>query len=101
MFVVEHEILQSLVARLFYFVSAFFFWRNSHQTSAFSTYRDNNCFCYLCIVASDVVFDRFPIVEPDYGHTKLRLATQGLEAIQRITTPIAAVAVSLALSILF
>ncbi|EER98071.2 hypothetical protein BDA96_02G055400 [Sorghum bicolor] len=35
----------------------------------------------------------FPIVEPDYGHTKLRLAKEGLEAIQRIRTPIAAVSV--------
>ncbi|VAI23739.1 unnamed protein product [Triticum turgidum subsp. durum] len=35
----------------------------------------------------------FPIVEPDYGHTKLRLSKQGLEAIQRINTPIAAVSV--------
>lgn len=37
----------------------------------------------------------FPIIEPDPGHTKLRLAREGLEAIERITTPIAAVAVSL------
>ncbi|KAF5202779.1 Mitochondrial substrate carrier family protein b, partial [Thalictrum thalictroides] len=37
---------------------------------------------------------RFPIVEPDAGHTKLRLSREGLEAIERITTPIAAVAVS-------
>jgi septin family protein len=36
---------------------------------------------------------RFPIVEPDHGHTKLRLAKEGLEAIKRIETPIAAVAV--------
>lgn len=35
----------------------------------------------------------FPIVEPDPGHTKLRLARDGLQAIERITTPIAAVAV--------
>ncbi|GJN10091.1 hypothetical protein PR202_ga28154 [Eleusine coracana subsp. coracana] len=35
----------------------------------------------------------FPIVEPDYGHTKLRLAKEGLEAIQRIETPIAAVSI--------
>lgn len=35
----------------------------------------------------------FPIVEPDPGHTKLRIAREGLEAIQRITTPIAAIAV--------
>lgn len=33
-------------------------------------------------------------MEPDPGHTKLRLAREGLEAIERITTPIAAVAVS-------
>ena len=32
---------------------------------------------------------------PDPGHTKLRLSKEGLEAIERITTPIAAVAVSL------
>jgi hypothetical protein len=37
---------------------------------------------------------RFPIVEPDPGHTKLRLAREGLEVIGRIKTPIAAVAVS-------
>ena len=41
---------------------------------------------------------RFPIVEPDPGHTKLRISREGLEAIQRITTPIAAVAVSLSLT---
>ncbi|XP_030501002.2 uncharacterized protein LOC115716338 [Cannabis sativa] len=35
----------------------------------------------------------FPIVEPDPGHTKLQLSREGLEAIKRITTPIAAVAV--------
>ncbi|XP_014753136.1 guanylate-binding protein 4 isoform X3 [Brachypodium distachyon] len=35
----------------------------------------------------------FPIVEPDYGHTKLRLSEQGLEAIRRIENPIAVVAV--------
>ncbi|KAF4346428.1 hypothetical protein G4B88_018399 [Cannabis sativa] len=35
----------------------------------------------------------FPIVEPDPGHTKLQLSREGLEAIRRITTPIAAVAV--------
>lgn len=39
-------------------------------------------------------FCRYPIVEPDPGHTKLRLARAGLEAIERITTPVAAVAVS-------
>ncbi|XP_059432445.1 uncharacterized protein LOC132165778 [Corylus avellana] len=36
---------------------------------------------------------RFPIVEPDPGHTKLRLSREGLDVIERITTPIAAVAV--------
>jgi hypothetical protein len=36
---------------------------------------------------------RLPVVEPDHGHTKLRLAKQGLEAIQKIETPIAAVSV--------
>ncbi|KAL8100730.1 hypothetical protein AgCh_032839 [Apium graveolens] len=35
----------------------------------------------------------FPIVEPDPSHTKLRLARAGLEAIERITTPVAAVSV--------
>lgn len=54
-------------------------------------------FILLFLVPGSFSFDNFhqpfPIVEPDYGHTKLRLATQGLEAIQRITTPIAAVAV--------
>jgi hypothetical protein len=38
---------------------------------------------------------RFPIVEPDYGHTKLRLSEQGLDAIRRIENPIAIVGVSL------
>uniref|UniRef100_A0A2P2MHX4 Uncharacterized protein n=1 Tax=Rhizophora mucronata TaxID=61149 RepID=A0A2P2MHX4_RHIMU len=38
---------------------------------------------------------RFPIVEPDLGHTKLRLAREGLEAISRIKNPIAAVSVCL------
>ncbi|KAL5702148.1 hypothetical protein ACHQM5_027399 [Ranunculus cassubicifolius] len=37
--------------------------------------------------------EEFPIVEPDPGHTKLRLSREGLEAIERITTPISAVAV--------
>uniref|UniRef100_A0ACD6A8U8 Uncharacterized protein n=1 Tax=Avena sativa TaxID=4498 RepID=A0ACD6A8U8_AVESA len=35
----------------------------------------------------------YPIVEPDYGHTKLRLSEQGLEAIRRIENPIAVVGV--------
>ncbi|KAL0459465.1 UNVERIFIED_CONTAM: Guanylate-binding protein 4 [Sesamum latifolium] len=41
----------------------------------------------------DSLLFRFPIIEPDPGHTKLRLSREGLEAIERITTPIAAVAV--------
>ncbi|CAL9088139.1 unnamed protein product, partial [Musa textilis] len=41
----------------------------------------------------DSCFCRFPIVEPDSEHTKIRLAREGLEAIQRITNPIAVVAV--------
>ncbi|CAI9107729.1 OLC1v1007163C1 [Oldenlandia corymbosa var. corymbosa] len=39
------------------------------------------------------IHQAFPIVEPDPGHTKLRLSREGLEAIERITNPIAAVAV--------
>ncbi|XP_047329279.1 guanylate-binding protein 4-like [Impatiens glandulifera] len=35
----------------------------------------------------------FRIVEPDPGHTKLRISKEGLDVIERITTPIAAVAV--------
>lgn len=54
---------------------------------------DVSRYCYLSI------FDRFPIVEPDPGHTKLRLVREGLEAIERITTPIAAVAVSLCINL--
>lgn len=34
-------------------------------------------------------------MEPDPGHTKLSLSREGLEVIERITNPIAAVAVSL------
>ena len=34
-------------------------------------------------------------MEPAPGHTKLRLSREGLEAIERITNPIASVAVSL------
>ncbi|KAK7393482.1 hypothetical protein VNO78_22039 [Psophocarpus tetragonolobus] len=41
----------------------------------------------------DNFLQAFPIVEPDPGHTKLRLSREGLEAIERITNPIAAVAV--------
>jgi hypothetical protein len=40
-------------------------------------------------------------VEPDYGHTKLRLSQQGLEAIRRIENPIAVVGVSLEELLLF
>ncbi|KAI8019032.1 hypothetical protein LOK49_LG04G00493 [Camellia lanceoleosa] len=40
---------------------------------------------------------RFLIVEPDPGHTKLHISKEGLEAIQRITTLIAIVDVSLRL----
>ncbi|CAL2280741.1 unnamed protein product [Prunus armeniaca] len=52
----------------------------------------------LCLFASGSLsienfHQAFPIVEPDPGHTKLRLSREGLEAIERITTPIAAVAV--------
>ncbi|KAL5988798.1 hypothetical protein ACLOJK_026900 [Asimina triloba] len=44
--------------------------------------------------SSDDDFRRaFPIVEPDSGHIKLRLSQEGLKAIERITTPIAAIAV--------
>ncbi|KAK8961907.1 hypothetical protein KSP40_PGU005221 [Platanthera guangdongensis] len=35
----------------------------------------------------------FPVVEPDFGHTKLRLAREGLDVIRRIESPIAAVSV--------
>ncbi|KAG7989465.1 hypothetical protein I3843_03G239600 [Carya illinoinensis] len=53
---------------------------------------------FLCLFASgsfciENYHQAFPIVEPDPGHTKLRLSREGLEAIERITTPIAAVAV--------
>ncbi|KAL2535715.1 Guanylate-binding family protein [Forsythia ovata] len=52
----------------------------------------------VCLFASgssliDNLHQAFPIIEPDPGHTKLRLSREGLEAIERITTPIAAVAV--------
>jgi hypothetical protein len=50
------------------------------------------CKKYL-YVRSDMLIYRFPIVEPDSGHTKLRLSREGLEAIQRIKTPIAAISV--------
>jgi len=48
----------------------------------------NKCLVYVSTLNS------FPIVEPDPGHTKLRLSREGLEVIERITNPIAAVAVS-------
>lgn len=53
---------------------------------------------FLCLLTSgsfsiDDFHQAFPIIEPDPGHTKLRLARAGLEAIERITSPIAAVAV--------
>ncbi|KAH9610281.1 hypothetical protein KSS87_000914 [Heliosperma pusillum] len=43
--------------------------------------------------ALEFVNSLFPIVEPDPGHTRLRLSREGLEAIKKITSPIAAVAV--------
>ncbi|KAK3036890.1 hypothetical protein RJ639_031508 [Escallonia herrerae] len=53
---------------------------------------------FICLFAFgsfsiETLHQAFPIVEPDPGHTKLRLSRAGLEAIERITTPIAAVAV--------
>lgn len=56
------------------------------------------CSIFLCLLTSgsfsiDDIHQAFPIIEPDPGHTKLRLARAGLEAIERITNPIAAVAV--------
>ncbi|XP_011042440.1 PREDICTED: guanylate-binding protein 4-like isoform X1 [Populus euphratica] len=53
---------------------------------------------FLCVFASGSLsignFNQaFPIIEPDPNHTKLHLASEGLEAIKRITNPIAAVAV--------
>ncbi|KAJ9543496.1 hypothetical protein OSB04_023203 [Centaurea solstitialis] len=57
-------------------------------------------FVFLCVSCShsgvfgiDDFNQAFPIIEPDPGHTKLRISREGLEAISRITTPIAAVAV--------
>ncbi|KAI3829718.1 hypothetical protein L1987_03846 [Smallanthus sonchifolius] len=56
-------------------------------------------FFFIIILSPSGVFaiDDFnqaiPIIEPDPGHTKLRLSSEGLEAIRRITNPIAAVAV--------
>ncbi|KAG5587250.1 hypothetical protein H5410_047684 [Solanum commersonii] len=56
-------------------------------------------YTFLCFFASgsfssiENFHQAFPIIEPDPGHTKLRLSREGLEAIEKITTPIAAVAV--------
>ncbi|KAM1041941.1 hypothetical protein FF1_031103 [Malus domestica] len=51
------------------------------------------CFFASGSLAIENFHQAFPIVEPDPGHTKLRLSREGLEAIERITNPIAAVAV--------
>ncbi|KAM1057838.1 hypothetical protein COP1_031154 [Malus domestica] len=51
------------------------------------------CFFASGSLAIENIHQAFPIVEPDPGHTKLRLSREGLEAIERITNPIAAVAV--------
>eukprot|EP00268_Persea_americana_P042441 TRINITY_DN4247_c0_g1_i2.p1 TRINITY_DN4247_c0_g1~~TRINITY_DN4247_c0_g1_i2.p1 ORF type:complete len:560 (-),score=118.99 TRINITY_DN4247_c0_g1_i2:1226-2905(-) len=51
------------------------------------------CFLASGSVSADDFPQAFPIVEPDSGHTKLRLAREGLEVLERITSPIAAVAV--------
>ncbi|CAN6558407.1 unnamed protein product [Malus baccata var. baccata] len=51
------------------------------------------CFFASWSLAIENFHQAFPIVEPDPGHTKLRLSREGLEAIERITNPIAAVAV--------
>lgn len=52
------------------------------------------CFFFTSAASSAENFRQaFPIVEPDLGHTKLRLSREGLDAIERITNPIAAVAV--------
>ncbi|KAL4200078.1 hypothetical protein AMTRI_Chr03g54600 [Amborella trichopoda] len=49
---------------------------------------------YISVCSSPEDYRRaFPIIEPDSGHTKLRIAREGLEAIERITNPIAAIAV--------
>ncbi|KAL1547179.1 guanylate-binding protein 4-like [Salvia divinorum] len=51
------------------------------------------CFCASGSLSIENFRQAFPIIEPDPGHTKLRLSREGLEAIEKITTPIAAVAV--------
>uniref|UniRef100_A0A7N0ZZC3 GB1/RHD3-type G domain-containing protein n=1 Tax=Kalanchoe fedtschenkoi TaxID=63787 RepID=A0A7N0ZZC3_KALFE len=53
---------------------------------------------YFCVAEDgyssiENLHQAFPIVEPDPGHTKLRLSKEGLEVIERIKNPIAAVAV--------
>lgn len=55
----------------------------------------SNFLCLFAFGSSSIENFRqaFPIVEPDPGHTKLRLSREGLEAIKKITTPISAVAV--------
>lgn len=60
------------------------------------TYQENYKTSFHCIKKHSYFnfLYRFPIVEPDLRHTKLRLVREGLEAIERITDPIAAVAVS-------
>ncbi|WCJ21617.1 Guanylate-binding family protein [Euphorbia peplus] len=51
------------------------------------------CLSAFRCISIEMFNQAFPIVEPDPGHTKLRLSSAGLEAIKRITTPVAAVAV--------
>lgn len=73
--------------------------RSSSSPSAMEVSRWFLLFAICCCLFASGSFSienfnqAFPIVEPDPGHTKLRLSREGLEAIQRITTPIAAVAV--------
>ncbi|XP_075507651.1 uncharacterized protein LOC142544493 isoform X1 [Primulina tabacum] len=55
-----------------------------------------SCFVGLLVSGSFAIENfrqAFPIIEPDPGHTRLRLSREGLDAIERIPTPIAAVAV--------
>ncbi|KAJ8513041.1 hypothetical protein OPV22_003475 [Ensete ventricosum] len=58
------------------------------------------CCCFASIASfsssssgSNYYRRAFPILQPDPDHIRLRLAREGLEAIQDITTPVAAVAV--------
>ncbi|WZZ40147.1 hypothetical protein YC2023_036406 [Brassica napus] len=62
----------------------------SHRTFAFLL---SLCLLLQTSLSIENFHQAFPIVEPDPNHTKLRLSREGLEAISRITTPIAAVAV--------